>query len=221
MFLWACRTARGAKLVPAIESEVVMRAFLTAAAAVLLVGGLAACSPDGTPASAPGTTQPAQVTTTAVTAPNSAPGSAPAQATTLPNRDDVNVDARDFMEQGHYYFQSPSKNIMCGIYVDNLHTAGCQLRKATVLPAGLDCANNPAHSVAAEIRGATPQFSCLNQGVFVGPPLDGSTEGGGKVLEYGQTIGVRGVICESMTSGVRCTVGDHGFLLAADAQSLF
>ncbi|AYF78758.1 hypothetical protein D7D52_05675 [Nocardia yunnanensis] len=144
----------------------------------------------------------------------------------MPNRDDVNVDARDFEQQGHVYFQSPSKNIKCGIYVDNLHTVGCQLKNATVIPAGLECANNPAHEVAATVMNGQAQFVCLNQGVFVGPPTDGSTapgfhEGGGKVLEYGQTIGDRSVICESSSAGVRCSVDGHGFFIAADQQSLF
>ncbi|APB01730.1 hypothetical protein [Nocardia seriolae] len=135
-------------------------------------------------------------------------------------------DARDYQSQNTYYFQSPSKNIKCGIYVDDIHTVGCQLKNATVIPAGLSCANNPGHSVAAQVSGGNSQFICLNQGVYVGPPTDGSTapgfhEGGGKVLEYGQTIGVRGVICESMTSGVRCSTAGHGFFIAADAQSLF
>ncbi|MFE3188862.1 hypothetical protein ACFXHA_07620 [Nocardia sp. NPDC059240] len=199
-----------------------MRALLTAAAAVLLVGALAGCDPaTSTPGAAP-TTQSAQVTQPA----QGTPPTTQAKATTLPNRDDVNVDARDFEQQGHYYFQSPSQNIKCGIYVDNLNTVGCQLKNATVIPAGLSCANNPAHEVAAAVQNGKPQFICLNQGVFVGPPIDGSTapgfhEGGGKVLEYGQTIGVRGVICESMTSGVRCTVDGHGFVIAAETQSLF
>ncbi|WP_245568462.1 hypothetical protein [Nocardia concava] len=208
-----------------------MKRLLTAAAALLMVGALAACDPEttGTPGTSPGG-QPAQVSTTAApgnpTQDNPAPGTAPAKATTLPNRDDVNVDARDFESQGHYYFQSPSKNIKCGIYVDDIHTVGCQLKNATVIPAGLSCANNPAHEVAAQVSGGAAQFICLNQGVYVGPPTDGSTapgfhEGGGKVLEYGQTIGVRGVICESMTSGIRCSVGGHGFFIAADNQSLF
>ncbi|WP_460728255.1 DUF6636 domain-containing protein [Nocardia heshunensis] len=200
-----------------------MRAFLATAAALLLVGALSGCDPNtSTPGAAP-TTQPAQVTQPAQ---GGTPPTTAAKTTTLPNRDDVNVDARDFEAQGHYYFQSPSKNIKCGIYVDDLHTVGCQLKNATVIPAGLDCANNPAHEVAASFQNGKPQFVCLNQGVFVGPPTDGSTapgnhEGGGKILEYGQTIGVRGVICESMTSGVRCTVDGHGFVIAAESQSLF
>ncbi|MEC3955168.1 hypothetical protein VMT65_19155 [Nocardia sp. CDC153] len=205
-----------------------MKKLLTAAAALLMVGALAGCDPDTGTSGAPATTaQATQSAPAATSGPGSAPATTAAKSTpTLPNRDDVNVDARDFESQGHYYFQSPSTNIKCGIYVDNIHTVGCQLKNATVIPAGLSCANNPGHSVAAQVRAGTAEFVCLNQGVYVGPPTDGSTapgfhEGGGKVLEYGQTIGVRGVICESMQSGVRCTVDGHGFVIAADAQSLF
>ncbi|WP_198347484.1 hypothetical protein [Nocardia terrae] len=206
-----------------------MKALLTAAAAILLVGALSGCDPNGSTPGAQGTS-PAQVTTTAGQG-NPGPGTTAAKATTttagLPNRDDANVDARDFQQQGHYYFQSPSKNIKCGIDVDNLHIAGCQLKNATAIPSGLSCANNPAHEVAAEILSGGTKFECLNQGVFVGPPTDGSTapgnhEGGGKVLEYGRILAVKSIICESMTSGVRCSSGDgHGFFIAAENQYLF
>ncbi|MGV9612791.1 hypothetical protein [Nocardia xishanensis] len=84
-----------------------------------------------------------------------------------------------------------------------------------------DCGTRPERAVAAQVVGGRGQFLCLNQGVFVGAPLDGSGKGGGKVLPYGATIIVRGTACTSLPSGIRCDAAGHGFVIAADAQSLF
>ncbi|MFI9506559.1 hypothetical protein [Nocardia sp. NPDC052566] len=207
-----------------------MKALILAIAAVAAVGGLAGCAtengktaaPSGTnvssPATADGSTQDNQ---------GGSPGTTKAKApqatsTTLPSRDDANVDARDFQQGDKFYFQSPSGNILCGfINADGIGT-GCQVIKATVVPDELKgCGTQPNRTVAAEINGGRAKFRCLTQGLFVGQPPHGSTQGGGKVLEYGQTIIVRGTACTSLTSGVRCDSGGHGFLIAADAQSLF
>ncbi|MEU7141938.1 hypothetical protein ABZ942_20970 [Nocardia sp. NPDC046473] len=152
-------------------------------------------------------------------APETAAGSA---TTKLPSRDDATVDARDYQSDGKYYFQSPSGNILCGfIEADGIGT-GCQLAHASVVPAELpDCGTRANREVAAQVIGGKGQFRCLSQGIFVGPPLDGGNRGGGKVLGYGQTLIVRGIACTSMTAGVRCDQGGHGFFIAADAQSLF
>ncbi|GAA5069847.1 hypothetical protein [Nocardia callitridis] len=153
--------------------------------------------------------------------PNEAPDIAPGEPD--PTRDDATVDARDYQSGKYYFFQSPSGNIMCGFVYDGELGTGCQLAEATVIPAELpDCGTRPDRAVAAQVNGAQARYLCLNQGVFVGPPPDGSSgKGGGKVLNYGDTIIVRGVACTSLESGVRCTEGGHGFMIAADAQSLF
>ncbi len=201
-----------------------MRRFLTATAAALLIGAVAGCGSGGDSAGPATATQPAATSAASSAAATTTAGSgssAQAIPSKLPSRDDVNVDARDYQQGESYYFQSPSKNIKCALSVST-YTAGCQLKHASVIPPTIsDCGNDNAHSVAAQIEGAAPSFMCWNQGVFVGTPVDGSNEGGGKILAYGQTIGVRGAICESLSAGIRCSVGNHGFFIAADQQKLF
>ncbi|MFD6156149.1 hypothetical protein ACFWF7_24440 [Nocardia sp. NPDC060256] len=205
-----------------------MRALVLAIAAVAAVGALAGCSNDGknTVTSAPsGAGTPASVATEASPPqrnPTAAPETAGSAATKLPSRDDATVDARDYQSDGKYYFQSPSGNILCGFIESDGIGTGCQLAHASVVPAALpDCGTRADREVAAQVIGGKGQFQCLSQGIFVGPPLDGGNRGGGKVLGYGQTIIVRGIACTSMTAGVRCDQGGHGFFIAADAQSLF
>ncbi|MFE6860226.1 hypothetical protein [Nocardia sp. NPDC057668] len=192
-----------------------MRAVVIALAIVAAVGGIAGCNDDQVPAGAPGATAP----TTVATAPG-APGTA--VATTLPTRDDANVDARDFAQGDQFYFQSPSGNIMCGFINTGGIGVGCQLAQVTSVPAELPgCGYAENKKVAAEIFNGAPRFRCLSQGMFVGSPTDGSNKGGGKILRYGETIIVRGTACTSMESGVRCDTGGRGFVVAAEAQSLF
>ncbi|MEU8899801.1 DUF6636 domain-containing protein [Nocardia sp. NPDC048505] len=150
----------------------------------------------------------------------------PAAPTSLPSRDDATVDARDYQIGDQFYFQSPSGNIKCGFINDNTFGTGCQLKDAKVIPAQLQpgCDNSPARKVAAYVHGTTAQFICLSQGVFVGIPQNtggGPGEGGGKILNYGETLIVRGTACTSLEAGVRCDQGGHGFFIAADQQYLF
>ncbi|MEV4129252.1 DUF6636 domain-containing protein [Nocardia sp. NPDC049707] len=144
-------------------------------------------------------------------------------ASAQPNRDDVNVDARDYQQGDKFYFQSPNGNIMCGFINDYGFGVGCQLVHASAVPAELaNCSEQPDRTVAADVGySGEARYVCMKQGVFVGQPPNGSTTGGGKVLEYGQTIMVRSMACTSTESGVRCDNGKHGFMIAADAQSLF
>ncbi|MFI6046906.1 hypothetical protein ACIA8C_35170 [Nocardia sp. NPDC051321] len=206
-----------------------MKPIVLAIAAIAAVGALTGCtdsgkssvtsgsSDTGVPVSAGATERAPQGNSTA--APETAAGAA---TTKLPSRDDATVDARDYASDGKYYFQSPSGNILCGfIEADGIGT-GCQLAHASVVPAELpDCGTRANREVSAQILGGKGQYRCLSQGIFVGPPLDGGNRGGGKVLGYGQTIIVRGTACTSMSAGVRCDQGGHGFFIAADAQSLF
>ncbi|WP_330185056.1 hypothetical protein OHB26_16585 [Nocardia sp. NBC_01503] len=207
-----------------------MRAWVLAFAAVAAIGAVAGCNDDtvvtgGTPgASAPATTpsggNPAPGGT------NGSPSTVASPVTSNPSRDDANVDARDFQQGDKYYFQSPTGNIMCGFINEGAFGTGCQLEHVSVVPAELpDCGTRADRAVAANITGSKAKFICLNQGVFVGSPTGpvkpGNNKGGGKVLEYGQTIIVRGVACTSTQAGVRCDSGGHGFLIAADQQQLF
>jgi hypothetical protein len=141
---------------------------------------------------------------------------------TPPSRDDATVDARDYQQGENFYFQSPSGNIKCGFINNNNVGTGCQLTHASVIPPALgDCGTRPERAVAAQIIGRKASFLCLNQGVFVGQPLDGGGEGGGRVLGYGQTIFVRSTSCTSSLAGIRCDAAGHGFVIAADQQALF
>ncbi|MEV6276805.1 hypothetical protein [Nocardia sp. NPDC051832] len=197
-------------------------------AAMAAVVGLVGCGGEsGTAGSASGTKGVASPAEPSAPAPERSPTAAPA-TTPLPTRNDATVDARDYQIGDKFYFQSPSGNIMCGFINDDNFGTGCQLKDAKVIPAQLQprCDNSPARKVGAHLQGSSATFICLSQGIFVGFPEypgsdGGSREGGGKVLNYGDTLIVRGTACTSFTTGVRCDQGGHGFFLAADQQSLF
>ncbi|WP_228538152.1 hypothetical protein [Nocardia sp. XZ_19_385] len=223
-----------------------MKSLGMAVAAMAAVVGLVGCgSETETAGSAPGT---ARVTSTAGPGGEAMTPERPASAsptsewyhspqvsapaepvtTTLPTRDDATVDARDYQIGDKFHFQSPSGNIKCGFINDSTFGTGCQLKDAKVIPAELrpGCDNSSTRKVAAYVTGSTAKFICLNQGVFVGiSPNPGGNgglqEGGGKVLNYGETIIVKGTACTSLPTGVRCDQGGHGFFIAGDQQSLF
>ncbi|WP_174562551.1 hypothetical protein [Nocardia acidivorans] len=209
-----------------------MKAWVVAFAAVAAIGGIAGCG-DGSVVTggSPGASAPATAPADGDPAPGGgngpgSPSTVAAPATTNPGRDAANVDARDFQQGDKYYFQSPTGNIMCGFVNEGTFGTGCQLEHVSVVPAELpDCGTRANRAVAADITGSKAEFLCLNQGVFVGSPLGpvtpGNNKGGGKVLEYGQTLIVRGVACTSTQAGVRCDSGGHGFFIAADRQQLF
>ncbi|MFD3747077.1 hypothetical protein [Nocardia sp. NPDC058633] len=204
-----------------------MRSAFVSAVVVVLAGGLAACDGESSPSRVPVTTQPADQGGGSTIAPASneppaAPGTG-ADRSDLPSRDDATVDARDYQQHGdNFYFQSPSGNIMCGFVEAESLGVGCQLADAKVIPADLPtCDNSPARKVAAHVAGGRSEFLCVNQGFFVGEPVDGTSKGGGKVLNYGDTVIVRSAACTSTEQGVRCDVGGRGFFIAADQQYLF
>ncbi|WP_245557798.1 DUF6636 domain-containing protein [Nocardia thailandica] len=205
-----------------------MRTLWMVAAAIVVAGGAVGCTAEPDPAPAPGTT----VTAAPSGGNTAAPGTSSAPAvgdpgttrpSTLPDRDDATVDARDYQQGGAYYFQSPTGNIMCGFYVEGMGGVGCQLASTRVIPAELrpSCDDSPARKVAAQVEGGSARFFCTSQGVFVGMPTDGSGKGGGRILNYGDTLIVRGLSCTSTQAGVRCDDGRHGFTVSADAQTLF
>ena len=168
-------------------------------------------------------TPPGDVTATVEAAPGTnemTPTTGPSLLSPTP---DATVDARDYQQRNNCYFQSPTGNIMCGFVREGDLGVGCQLSKVTVIPAALlpTCDDSPAHKVAARIVSGKPEFMCVNQGFYVGDPVDGTNKGGGKVLEYGDTIVVRGTACTSTEQGVRCEAANHGFFVAADRQHLF
>ncbi|MGV8875687.1 MAG: hypothetical protein ACOH2Q_24405 [Rhodococcus sp. (in: high G+C Gram-positive bacteria)] len=143
----------------------------------------------------------------------------PAAAPPAPNRDDVNVDARDFEEAGsQYFFQSPSGNVFCAFNSSNAPgtIVGCQVRYSVPGNTGRECANTATNTYGVQInQDGTVEQICTNQGIFFG----GSP--GPRVLEYGQVIGVTGNFCRSTEAGITCYDGDSGFMISRDVNIAF
>ncbi len=199
---------------------------LAAVAAGVLV--LGACSPNGS--DQPVTTSTATVTSTVANQPGDAAGNtgteqtSPQVTTTTvdtagvtiprrPNRDDANVDARDFqVAPDEFTFQSPSGNVWCAIRPSEsvpILQFGCQTRKSVPGPGNQTCLNTANNTYAVRIEQSTIHF-CTNQGIYSAEKM--------KVLEYGQTIMVRGDACTSTTDGIACWRGDHGFMISRDVN---
>ncbi|WP_032402707.1 hypothetical protein [Rhodococcoides fascians] len=138
-----------------------------------------------------------------------------------PNRDDVNVDARDFEQPGgQYFFQSPSGNVFCGFSSFNAPgtIVGCQVRYSVPGNTGRECANTANNTYGVKInQDDTVEQICTNQGIFVGDPNNGDTQ----VLQYGQVIGVTGAFCRSTEAGITCYSGDSGFMISRDVNIAF
>lgn len=134
-----------------------------------------------------------------------------------PNRDDVNVDARDFEQDGQYFFTSPSGNAHCAFHSRNAPgtDVGCQVRYSVPGNTGKVCGNVANNTYGVQIRsGGTVEQICTNQGIFVADDT--------RVLEYGQTIGVQGDICRSTEAGITCYSGSgSGFMISRDANVAF
>lgn len=161
-------------------------------------------------AQAPDVVTPAQAIPTAAGTPAVSPA---------PNRDDVNVDARDFEQAGgQYFFQSPSGNVFCGFNSSNAPgtLVGCQVRYSVPGNTGRECLNteNNAYGVKINQDGTVDQI-CTNQGIFVGGPERP------RVLEYGQVIGVTGTFCRSTEACITCYDGDRGFMISRDVNIAF
>ncbi|OZD41740.1 hypothetical protein CH252_27795 [Rhodococcus sp. 06-1477-1B] len=136
-----------------------------------------------------------------------------------PNRDDVNVDARDFEQAGgQYFFQSPSGNVFCGFNSSNAPgtIVGCQVRYSVPGNTGRECLNTENNTYGVKInQDGTVDQICTNQGIFVGGPERP------RVLEYGQVIGVTGTFCRSTEAGITCYDGDRGFMISRDVNIAF
>ncbi|OZD64384.1 hypothetical protein CH272_13480 [Rhodococcus sp. 05-340-1] len=159
---------------------------------------------------APDVVTPVQAIPTAASPPAVAPA---------PNRDDVNVDARDFEQAGsQYFFQSPSGNVFCGFNSTNAPgtIVGCQVRYSVPGNTGRECLNTDNNTYGAKInQDGTVEQICTNQGIFVGGPERP------RVLEYGQIIGVTGTFCRSDEAGITCYDGDRGFMISRDVNIAF
>ncbi|WP_135232302.1 hypothetical protein [Nocardia sp. CS682] len=186
---------------------------------------LAGCGNDdkesGTPTassaapSSPVASSSAAPTTTATAAPTSAtraPASGP-------------VDPAQYRQQMGYYFQSPSGSFLCAILdqpIDDNAQVGCQ-GPTTPAPAEFkECwSKNPQGSTLTV--GKRSGARCLNQGVFVGAPIDGGSRGGGRVLPYGGVLTVGAFTCDSAENGVTCTndTTGAGFTIARESNRTF
>ena len=134
-----------------------------------------------------------------------------------PSRDDVNVDARDFEQDGQYFFTSPSGNAHCAFHSRNAPgtDVGCQVRYSVPGNTGRVCGNVANNTYGVQIlSGGTVEQICTNQGIFVADDT--------RVLEYGQTIGVQGDICRSTEAGISCYSGSgSGFMISRDTNVAF
>ncbi|MEK8070708.1 hypothetical protein [Rhodococcoides navarretei] len=161
-------------------------------------------------AQAPDVVTPAQAIPTAAVTPAVSPA---------PNRDDVNVDARNFEQAGgQYFFQSPSGNVFCGFNSSNAPgtIVGCQVRYSVPGNTGRECLNTENNTYGVKInQDGTVDQICTNQGIFVGGPERP------RVLEYGQVIGVTGTFCRSTEAGITCYDGDRGFMISRDVNIAF
>lgn len=161
-------------------------------------------------AQAPDVATPAQAIPTAAGTPAVSPA---------PNRDDVNVDARNFEQTGgQYFFQSPSGNVFCGFNSSNAPgtIVGCQVRYSVPGNTGRECLNTENNTYGVKInQDGTVEQICTNQGIFVGGPERP------RVLEYGQVIGVTGTFCRSTEAGITCYDGDRGFMISRDVNIAF
>ena len=133
------------------------------------------------------------------------------------------VNAEEFRTAPNtYFFKSPSRNIMCGIHTEDADLGvGCQAEYAKVAPDGPQCENSATSAVAVHITATGTKRMCLNQGVFVGPPMDGTNRGGGRTLDYGSTITVGPASCTSAETGMTCTQGSHGFTLSREINRIY
>lgn len=218
-----------------------MRMLTGVAGAALLMGALLGCSSEA-PSTSPidtATTSPIAMATTSpvVMATTSPVDAAPQPDTTSqpeanamppapPTRNDATVDARDYQTgPDTYYFQSADHAIKCGIvFGGSLDGVGCQSYEAPVPESMSDCTPLGGNkAIAAQITDGQPRNVCLNQGVWVGPPVDGTNEGGGAVLADGDVLIVRGTACraEPQGGGISCFGASNGFTLGRGTNVLF
>ncbi|MFD6156510.1 hypothetical protein ACFWF7_18200 [Nocardia sp. NPDC060256] len=135
------------------------------------------------------------------------------------------VDPAQYRQQMGYYFQSPSGSFLCAILdqpIDDNAQVGCQGPTAPAPAEFKDCwSKNPQAS--ALTVGVHSGARCLNQGVFVGAPIDGGSRGGGRILPYGGVLTVGPFTCDSTEAGVTCTNDSTGagFTIARASNRTF
>ncbi|WP_378732193.1 hypothetical protein [Nocardia brasiliensis] len=135
------------------------------------------------------------------------------------------VDPEQYRQQMGYYFQSPTGSFLCAILdqpIDDNAQVGCQGPTAPA-PADLQDCWSKSPMASTLTVGKRSGARCLNQGVFVGAPIDGGSRGGGRVLPYGGMLTVGPFTCDSAESGVTCTnnTTGAGFKIARETNRTF
>jgi len=108
-------------------------------------------------------------------------------------------------------FQTPSHNIACAVYGQNLR---CDLRQnlAKLPPRPQDCELDWGNAFEMTLTGK-PSRVCA--GDFIGGEND-------PVLEYGRTWDYQGFQCRSETNGITCTnKSNHGWFIKKAEQRLY
>lgn len=120
------------------------------------------------------------------------------------------------MSQAHAQdisFRSPTGNIYCTIFTGSYTAARCDLSRFTSSfkrPADCDLDWGYAFEVGPQGKGAP-----LCAGDTVKVP-------GAVVLNYGQSVSARGIMCTSARNGMTCiNAQGHGFTVARARQSAF
>jgi hypothetical protein len=110
-----------------------------------------------------------------------------------------------------FAFSTPSRNIGCYVSSDS---ARCDIQKKTwtAPPKPADCDLDFGNGVAV-VKTEKATVVCA------GDTVPGAKE----VLEYGEVVRVGSFLCDSESSGVRCTNEDsgHGFTVSRQAYTLF
>lgn len=136
------------------------------------------------------------------------------------------VDPAFYESDGGYFFQTADRGIACGILHEAVgparHSAGCQ--GETVPPPEMAACWGSDPAAATLAVGAQADYLCVNQGLFVGPPVEPDTGAdGGPVLPVGASLSAHGFTCRAEPVGVSCRndATGRGFEIAPGGNRLF
>ena len=126
----------------------------------------------------------------------------------------ITTMAAPALAQDYQFFQAPSGNIACAIFLGDGAAARCDIRDYTpsfpVQPADCDLDWGGAFVVGLTGPG---QVGCVGDTV---------NDPGAPVLAYGQSLTLGPFTCQSAETGMTCQNGEgHGFTIARAAQRVF
>lgn len=190
--------------------------------ATVLVGfASSACSTDlaGSAVSAPA--ESSQVESTQAPVDTSPAGASTTESTQAAVQEVDSAQFRGNSASGPgYFFRSPTGNVTCGMAFDNVNIGtGCQAKVSVPSTTGVTCLNGGNSVYSSSLVSGAAVSRCVNQPFYVGGSGTGENLGG-RVLEYGQSISMRGNTCTSTTVGITCSGGDFGFTLARDRNDI-